>query len=351
MTHKKVLFILKRREDYNIAIHSSHPGLSTGLFNSATFINELLKERGIESHLVIVHDNNDIDREVNNYKPTHVVIEALWVVPEKFSVLMPLHPNVKWIIRLHSEVPFLAGEGMAFDWLGRYLDYKNVMIACNAPRMLDTLKIFLKGKYTDKFLKDKVLYFPNYYPQTYKNKKFKLQGRHIDIGCFGAIRPLKNQVTQALAALEFAELINRKLKFHINVGRVEMNGSPILNNIRGIFDTVRSKGHLLVEHTWTSRDEFLTLCASMDIGLQVSFSETFNIVAADFISQGVPFIGSSEIPWSSVLFNASPTEQHSIFSLLIMTYTFPGLNVWMNQNNLKSYTNKSAEEWVKYFTI
>ena len=114
MHKKKILFILKRREDYNGIIHS-HVGLSTGLFNSASFMNDMLNDAGVESKLVVVEDNNRIDSEVYKYKPTHVIIEALWVVPSKFAILADLHPTVKWIVRLHSELPFLANEGIALD--------------------------------------------------------------------------------------------------------------------------------------------------------------------------------------------------------------------------------------------
>jgi hypothetical protein len=73
----------------------------------------MLQKSGIESKLSVCTDNNDIDREVNLYKPTHVIIEALWVVPTKFAVLTKLHPKVQWILRLHSEMPCMAGAGGA----------------------------------------------------------------------------------------------------------------------------------------------------------------------------------------------------------------------------------------------
>ena len=92
---KKVLFILKKRK----SSHSNYSVVSSGLFNSANFVSDMLNKNGIESHLVEVIDNNCIDREVTQYKPTHVIIEALWVVPSKFEVLTKLHPNVEWIIR------------------------------------------------------------------------------------------------------------------------------------------------------------------------------------------------------------------------------------------------------------
>ena len=97
----KVLFILKRHEDFNPVKHSPL-GLSTGLFNSANFMNEMLDNAGIRSEIEVAIDNNCIDRLVNKHKPTHVIIEALWVVPSKFSVLTKLHPNVRWIIRLQD---------------------------------------------------------------------------------------------------------------------------------------------------------------------------------------------------------------------------------------------------------
>ena len=87
MSTNRVLFILKRKEDYSQEDYSKSQGLATGLLNSPTFVNDMLIDEGVESKLVVVIDNNDIDREVTSYKPTHVIIEALWVVPEKFDIL------------------------------------------------------------------------------------------------------------------------------------------------------------------------------------------------------------------------------------------------------------------------
>src|ERR1017187_3457174 len=104
----RVLFVLKRREDYAIDDSYSGKGISTGLLNSATFVKDMLLIQGLDSELVVVTDNNGIDAEVSRYKPTHVIIEALWVVPEKMDELVALHSTVTWIIRYHSEAPFLA---------------------------------------------------------------------------------------------------------------------------------------------------------------------------------------------------------------------------------------------------
>ena len=95
-----------------------------------------------------------------------MIIEALWVVPSKFEVLQKLHPNVKWIIRLHSEVPFLANEGIAMEWIFDYMKYDNVIISVNSKRMEREMNIILPKP---------VLYLPNYYPvvfQEFNIKKF-----------------------------------------------------------------------------------------------------------------------------------------------------------------------------------
>ena len=162
----KVLFILKRREDYNATTHS-HIGLSTGLYNSASFMDTMLNDRGIESVLEVAIDNNCIDRLVTKHRPTHVIIEALWVVPSKFSVLQRLHPKVTWIIRLHSEMPFIAGEGNALDWIGDYSRFKNIVIGVNAPRMLRETKLYLQhlNQWDQETTDKKVVYLPNFYPR------------------------------------------------------------------------------------------------------------------------------------------------------------------------------------------
>jgi len=345
----KILFLLKRREDYSETLHSSSLGLSTGLFNSASFMNDMLNEGGIESHLEVVVDNNCIDRVVNQHKPTHVIIEALWVTPSKFAVLRKLHPKVKWIIRLHSEMPFLAGEGIAMNWIAGYMSYDNVVIGVNAPRMLQECKDYLAAKSPGRIWDYRVVYLPNYYPQEYQSKTLDKSKDIIDIGCFGAIRPLKNHMLQAIAAVKFADSIGKKLHFHVNAGRIEMQGGPVLNNLKSFFEQIYDSGHELVNHRWTPREEFLKLCSQMDIGMQVSFSETFNIVGADLVSQGVPLVGSTEIPWSSSLFNAQPTESEEIYNMLHRTYNYSKINTMLNKRNLTSYTNETKQIWLKYF--
>ena len=354
MSQAKILIILKKRQDYNGEKHS-HVGLSTGLYNSGMFMHEMLESYHVKTKLVVVNDNNDIDREVTKFRPTHVIIEALWVVPTKFLQLEKLHPHVKWIIRLHSEMPFIANEGIAIDWIFHYLRLSNVYVAVNSPQMVEELHLIIKSSWINAFRDDddykhlnKIVFLPNFYPRECLKKKHHNERDTIDIGCFGAIRPLKNQLIQAVAAIKFANKLGKKLRFHINAGRVEQKGEPILNNLKKLFEN--QIGHELVMHEWMPRHEFLGLCRTMDMGLQVSFSETFNIVGADMISMGIPLVGSPEIPWMSKFFTASPTKTDSIYRKLLLTHYLSKINVRLNQNKLRKYSNTSSEIWMEYFT-
>ena len=128
-----------------------------------------------------------------------------------------------------------------------------------------------------------------------------------------------------------------------------MKGEPVLHNLRGFFQQLYDQGHEMISHDWCPRDEFLEICAQMDIGMQVSFSETFNIVGADLISQGVPMVVSSEVPWASSWFCADPASCQDMVKILKRAVSWPGFNVWHQQRLLNSYTQQSLTHWACYF--
>jgi hypothetical protein len=339
MSTPKILFILKKKKLYddetlNKTIHS-------GLLNSATFVNKMLVDSGFDSHLVQVIDNNCIDREITKYKPTDVIIEALWVIPEKFEVLHKLHPSVNWIIRLHSEMPFISNEGNAIDWIFRYSKISKeckISIAPNTEKMYEDLKSI--GV-------ENLIYLPNYYPVLNKKKYHHYHRKYINIGCFGAIRPMKNQLIQAVAAIEFGNQMGKPIHFHVNTERIE-KGENAIKNIRALFEN--QKKHKLIEHSWYQHSDFIDLISRMDLGLQMSFNETFNIVAADFVSQNIPIIGSYEINWLSCVYKAVATDSRDMVKKMKIAYRFRKMNLQkLNKINLIKLGEESQIIWGKYF--
>lgn len=347
--HKKkprVLFVLKLRQTSGGGGYAVLK--SSGLFNSATFVNDMLVNNGYDAKLVQVVDNNQIDKHVHTFRPDIVIIEAFWVVPEKFDVLTKLHPKVKWIVRAHSEIPFLANEGSSLGWITEYVKRKNVYVSFNSWQTHLDFKAYLKAIKSQ--LAHKLVFLPNYYPVTETMtpaEDFWDRGEVINVGCFGAIRPMKNTLIQAFAAVKFAEQKGLKCRFHINAGRVEQKGDGVLKNLRSFFDGLNGK-HELVEHGWLERDEFLKLVSTMDIGLQVSFSETFNIVSADFVSQDIPIVTSNEIDWMPRIFTADPTEVDSIVKVMKRTLFYDRHFVWMElpRRALKRYVKLSEKTWL-----
>lgn len=327
----RVLFILKNQSSYGYGHKAS------GLRNSVKFINDMLNQNGISSHSVIVTDNNDIDREVSNFKPTHVFIEALWVVPEKFEVLKKLHPAIKWIIRIHSEIPFLALEGIALEWIRKYVRMPNVFVAANSQKAREDLEVITDYP---------ILYLPNFYPSFFESPKTDF-GRILQIGSFGAVRPFKNQLEQAVAAIRYAQDNGKSLLFHINVARIE-GGEALLKNLRALFANRLNMS--LVEHPWLSHLDFLRLLRSeIDLVMMASFTETFSIVAADAVSQGIPVLGSDDIPWLSPDATvANLTSSNEMAGGIRQVLTRPRKITRENQKGLMRYADRSKQIWLAY---
>jgi hypothetical protein len=338
----RLLFVLKKREGY----WGSY-SMSSGLLNSCSFVVQMLKRHGIRADLIEVNDNNDIDREVRAHRPTHVVIEAFWVVPEKFDVLRKLHPMVHWIVRNHSETPFLANEGIAFEWCAGYLR-RCVEIMCNSPRAVADIRQAARAWGLNDRL---VTHGPNYYPVERLCEQDDWRERDgIDVGCFGAIRPLKNHLGQAIAATTFGRGIGERVRFHVNATRLEGNGDPVLKNLRAYFaDCVDAE---LVEHPWLPHAAFVDLIAGMDVVTQVSFSETFNIVAADAVCRGIPVVVSSEVPWIGAYAHARPTEPASIVDVFERIWGGARVPLISRQwRDLSEYDRQSEREWVGRFGV
>ena len=357
----KVLFILKHRNVYGdtwsraeeMAVSQDpEKSLSSGLLNSARFIVVMLNREGIEARLVQVRDNNCIDREVHEYRPDVVVIEALWVVPEKFEVLRRLHPYVQWVVRGHSEIPFLAQEGVAIDWITRYVQFDSVCFAANSEssmRDIRTIVAAANPDWTDSVVDSKVILLPNYYPYDCKRFPRKPADGFLDVACLGAIRPLKNQLIQAVAAIKFAECVDKDLRFHINSTRVEQRGGNILKNLRSLF---AAAGQELVEHEWLDRKEMLDLLRGCDVGMQMSFSETFNIVAADMIRVGLPLVVSPVIKWVSHFAMADPVDSDDMVLKLkrVCEPIVGSLISTLNASGLRRHCEKARRTWLKYVT-
>lgn len=332
---KKILFLCKERIDTY--------GKSVGLMVSAEFIKNYLDTVGVESEVIKVVDGNSIDREVFNYKPDIVILEAIWVTPDKIRELLaiPRYKDIEWIIRIHSKIPFLANEGIAISWLAQFKQIQDsnehLHISANNDSVCDDLYSALGLK--ELYLPN--IYFPNDDVTTGRGIK---DPKILDVGCFGALRLLKNQLIQAIAAIEYGNEYGFQIKFHINCDRQEQHGDNVYKNIKALF-AAQTK-HSLVEHNWMKHSDFIKVVRTMDIGLQVSMSESFNIVAADFVWNNVPIIGAKDIDWMPYIFKADPNSSTDIKNKMKLILSTRDPRIYkLNNLALDWYNHRAKNTW------
>jgi len=326
----KILSLLKKNS--TSGSYSGYDNAKSGLFNSCKITNDVLNTYGVETHIEICVDGNEIDKFVSLHKPTICVLEAIWVTPDKILELSKLHKNVKFIIRVHSKLPFLAMEGVAIGWLKEYIKISNVFIGFNNEETSKELNAI--GIYN--------FYMPNLYPVEYVwNNSYLSQT--VDVGCFGAVRPMKNHLLQAVAAITWGNKKGKIINFHINASRLEQRGENVLKNLRALF---KDTEHTLIEHEWMERKDFLQLISEMDFGLQVSMSESFNIVSADFVKMGVPIIVGEDIDWMPSMLISQNNINDIVYKIDTMLFYKP-LLVLYSTYSLKQYNNKSIKTWIK----
>lgn len=329
----KILFLIKLSSEYNEANSFIS---KAGLRNSAKFVVDAINEfPRTEAILEIVTDQNRIHMRLKHHKPDMCILEAIWVNPVKLRELIELHPHIKFIIRVHSRVPFLGMESNAITWIKEYGKYATVSFNhIQTSRELEKLGV-------------KNVYLPNIYPTIKfcpEEQKHLARKHFYKIGCFGAIRPYKNQLSQAVAAILFGEKYNTPVHFYINSTRVEQRGESILKNIRSLFENTR---HKLIEIQWLEHDEFIRIIAQMDVCMQVSYTETFNIVTADAVAAHVPIVASEQIDWLSCE-KADPNNESDMVKVIRNMIEKRCEVVEDNINDLAAYNHHAILKWFRF---
>lgn len=348
MSRPRLLFIVKQKQGKSLWVDPLNK--KSGLSNAVETLVNALDESGIDVHLREAVDKNCLHRLITEVKPSVVIIEAYWVNPGKIQLLKTYFPDVHWIVRNHSEVPFLATEGVSGGWNCEYLKM-GVEIGSVSDRTVRDLSPLLGNLGLPKHL---LTHLPNIYTNDdlgVVNVK-RVPTDEVHIGCFGAIREMKNHYLQAMAAVDYAHKAGKKLFFHINGTRVEGNGSQPLRNLRDMFE--RLHNCKLIEHPWMNKEQFYDLMKTqIDVVLQCSLTESFNIVAADAVYCSVPVIASSEIKWLRPRSHCDATNAVDISNKL--TFLFSSnryhLQYYVEDQilDLHEYNERSLISWMKRF--
>lgn len=265
-----------------------------GLSNSSQFIVDFLSEASLDATAEEVEDHEEVIQRLAILNPDTCVIEALWIRPERMRQIVTFFPSIKFYVRVHSHFPFLSAESVAMQWFREYKNiaddfgYNRFQIASNHSQVSLTLSDMV---HTD------VKYLPNLYRSVNAvlHKPYDISRVSIHIGCFGASRILKNTLNQAVAAISAANALGKYLYFHINADPAEQYSNPIIRNLVYLFD--QQPNHFLMIDKWSEYSEFINTLSEIDLNLQNSFTETFNLVSCDSIYSGIPVITSNAIDW------------------------------------------------------
>ena len=120
-------------------------------------------------------------------------------------------------------------------------------------------------------------------------------GGLLRVSAFGATRPLKNLMSAAGAALTISRFFGGDLELWINSGRDEGAGCIV----RAIEEMFRITRHAhLARAGWASWHDHRKTVARMNLLINCSYTESFNMVTADGVAEGIPSVVSDAICWA-----------------------------------------------------
>lgn len=273
---------------------------------------------------------------------THAVIEALFISVADMSKLLTQFPQVEFVCRNHSQVGFLQVEAGAVNLLREYLTLQdgslNFKFAGNSDRF---------AKYVESVYHSPCLLLPNLYDFDRAATKIvqpPFDHRTIRIASLGALRLLKNHSTAAAAAQLIARSRNCNLEFYLSVNREE-HGKGILQMIRNMYANL--KWAKLFENPWESWPDFRKTVSHMDLCLQISFTETFNITTADACAELVPSVVGDCIEWLPDHWKANTDDAVDVARVGNMLLQNPS-EVLEGNRYLRKYVRQGTDRWVEF---
>lgn len=267
----------------------SHIGLGVAAINTA----KVLQREGMPTQVWPVISADDLRQRLTKNPSEHVIISAPWIPTLDMHALANDFPQTQFAVTCHSNVGFLQADRNGVKLVRELMDMEmatsNVHLAGNSRRFCQWVNQAFGVPCT---------YLPNlYYLSSCPPKpRAPFTGGTLRIGAFGATRPLKNLMSAAGAALEIARAVRAPLEFWISAGRTEGGGDGVLAAVN---EMLTGLPHVTLKlNGWQTWPEFRKTVANMHMLLQPSYTESFNMVTADGVAEGVASVVSSAIDWA-----------------------------------------------------
>ena len=321
----------------------SHIGLGVTAMTTA----KSLRSAGVPTDVWAITSSQDLSNQLKAVASTapasHVVVSAPWIPTPELANLTAAHPETRFAVTCHSNLGFLQADPGAMRLVREGLELQrstwNFHVAANNQRLCNWVKDTYGSWCT---------YIPNlYYLDTLSGQdRAPFTGGTLRIGAFGATRPLKNFLTAAGAALEISSRMRSDLEFWMSSGRNEGAG-PLVNAIQQM---MAGLPHVrIVENGWQTWPQFRQTVRHMHLLLQPSYTETFNVVTADGIAEGVPSVVSHAIEWAPEKWKAQVDDVHQIATV--------GVNLLKDKRAarrglkaLRQYNQRAMAHWREFLT-
>ncbi len=276
----------------------SHIGLGVSALNTS----KVLARHGIDSEVWPVLQASDLAARLRQSPATHVVIAAPWIPSVDIQNLLTAFPATGFAVNCHSNVGFLQA-----DTNGVRLVREGMEIEMGSSRFHVAGNSLKFCRWINAAYGAPCTYLPNlYYLEGNPRITAGFSGGTLRIGAFAATRPLKNFMSAAGAALIIARGLKANLELWVSAGRTEGGGDTVLHSVRAMLDGL--PGITLVHSGWQSWPKFRQVAAHMHLLLQPSYTESFNMVTADGVAEGVPSVVSEAIDWAPAHWKAKSDD-------------------------------------------
>lgn len=339
-------------KDFAAWCRTSCVGLNVAGFATA----KVLRDHGIDVTVYPVRHNVDIVDSIELYnrtheKPlTHVVISAPWLSIYDLERMLEHFKHTQFVILSHSNIGFLQADPDGMYLFRQYHAlahrFHNLKIGGNSSKFVHWMR---------KCYGDDIVLLPNLYPvEPHIQPKVWTRGTPLKIGAFGAVRPQKNFMTAAAAAVAIQKHLRVPVELHMSDGGEGDCGTTV----PAIDQMVSGTGVTVIRHPWCYWDDFIQLIKAMDLMIQVSYTESFNMVTADGISVGVPSVVSPAIYWAPEDWKAEPDDamdvaETGIYLLTRKRHLDDGIRALIMHNRhswriWKDFLDEGAEQCTRF---
>src|SRR5665213_2148425 len=279
----------------------SHIGLGVTALNTA----KSLRAAGMNADVWAITSATDLRTRLRSAEASHVVVSAPWIPTVELAQMCAEFTETQFAVTCHSNLGFLQADPSAMRMLREGLELRrtswNFRMAANCERL---------ARWVPAAYGTPCAYLPNlYHLDDAQPKRERYSGGTLRIGAFGATRALKNLMTAAGAALQIANGQRSDLEFWISSGRNEGAGSVV----EAVRQMMTGLPHVkLVENGWQTWPQFRQTVRHMHLLLQPSYTESFNVVTADGVAEGVPSVVSDAIDWAPSAWKAPVDDANAI---------------------------------------